>query len=1520
MPLPGGEADKLGNRYEGRWTVFCMIDVMDEKADSIRLEKPGEDAFEFFLHKDGKLNCHQVKRQRSGRGSWTLGALQSQQVQVLSDFWESLGSQDISCVFISTQDANELGELANRARDAASWVEFEQKFLNKTLSGHFYTLRQKWNNCSEVAAYEALKRVYIKTIGDDLLAEIVENRLVALVEGDPKTIRLELAELALERVHHELTAHDIWHYLLEDRGYRRREWNKDPHVLAAVDTANEIYLATLRDATIAGEVLPRDEVSNVLQRLTVPSEKRNVLLVGEAGVGKSGVTLQLLETLHEQGILFLSFRVDRLEPTVLPDIVGQQLGLPASPAIVLANIAQKRDCVLVIDQLDAVSLASGRNPQFFDCVAQIIKQAQAHSNIHLVLVCRGFDLENDNRLKRLTGQDGIAQTIAINRLASSTVKSVVVKLGLEVSRLSDKQIQLLSIPLHLSLLAEVAGDSNTDILNFETAKDLYDKFWTHKQQKLRERLGQSIQWMQVIDTLCNHMSHQQSLSIPELYVDACADDARAMASEHILVWEGKRISFFHEGFFDYAFARRFSALGQTLLTFLRSSEQHLFCRTQVRQILLHQRDADFNQYLTDLEELLTDSGIRSHLKQIVFALLGTLSSPQEDEWRIIAPLMTDLPATFAEKVWGILRSSVSWFQLVDRLGVIEQWLNGQQEELINKTLGLLSIMQGQLPDRVAELVEPFVDISDVWTQRLAYLLRFVKLAAGRRFFGLFLRLINTGVLDEIEGITDSDRDFWSLIYDLPEQNPDWACEAIGCYLNRRLNLSLARGQANPFDHDSGTILGNVYYQEAFNKSARLASKSFVVHILPFMLQVMELTARQEGKPPWLDPVWSSRTYGGGYGIDDGLLNCMETALSNLSANHPDDFSEVLERYLLDSKFETVQYLLIRSYTANGVRFADEAVDYLLQKPVRLKTGYSVCAGNSRNGSYWATRQLLEVITPNCSQERLESLEKLILDYYPDWERSADYRLLRGYAQFVLLDAIAPSRCSNIVKQRLQEWRRKFTAAQLLKPPGKIEPPTSVEARLIGPPIPQTAADRMTDKQWLQVIAQYQHDDAGSWFEKHGELLGGAHQIAQFLLEPQVKKEPLRFAQLIHSFPDDANISYFNAVLNGIAEVGVDAETALQVCQRCHQLPQHPCGRAICWLVQKLADLSWNQEAFDITIWYALNDPDPEQELWRTEAQSGQFYYGGDILTAGINSVRGNAATAIARLIFADKNRGTYFLTAIQEMVRDSSIAVRTCVAETLIAMLNYDRDLAVDLFLELCATEDMLCGTKTVEQFLYYALQTHFETLKPIIDRMLVSNLPKVVKVGARQACVASLGIEEAGSLASYCLSGTKAHRLAAAEIFVANLRSAHFREFYENTLIQLFNDSDAEVRSEATKCFFHFEEELEKYINLVNHFIQSPAFINNSHDLIWSLEKTSAKLPESIYLVCDRFVADLVDEHEGGKSILRDARSISLLLIRIYSQNDKNQSLQSQCLDLIDRMVEIGVYGLDQALEPYER
>ena len=62
MPLPGGPADKFGNRYEHWWTVLQLIRIMDGKAESIRIEAPTVDKAEFALTAGGHQELHQTKR------------------------------------------------------------------------------------------------------------------------------------------------------------------------------------------------------------------------------------------------------------------------------------------------------------------------------------------------------------------------------------------------------------------------------------------------------------------------------------------------------------------------------------------------------------------------------------------------------------------------------------------------------------------------------------------------------------------------------------------------------------------------------------------------------------------------------------------------------------------------------------------------------------------------------------------------------------------------------------------------------------------------------------------------------------------------------------------------------------------------------------------------------------------------------------------------------------------------------------------------------------------------------------------------------------------------------------------------------------------------------------------------------------------------------------------------------------------------------------------------------------------
>ena len=93
--------------------------------------------------------------------------------------------------------------------------------------------------------------------------------------------------------------------------------------------------------------------------------------------------------------------------------------MPESPLEVLAHIARGRDALLVIDQLDAVSNTSGRNPQVFEVVTELLKQARAYPNIRVLLACRSFDLQHDDRFQKLIkGERAPAQSLELSRQLS----------------------------------------------------------------------------------------------------------------------------------------------------------------------------------------------------------------------------------------------------------------------------------------------------------------------------------------------------------------------------------------------------------------------------------------------------------------------------------------------------------------------------------------------------------------------------------------------------------------------------------------------------------------------------------------------------------------------------------------------------------------------------------------------------------------------------------------------------------------------------------------------------------------------------------------------------------------------------------------------------------------------------------------------------------------------------------------------------------------------------------------------
>lgn len=899
------------------------------------------------------------------------------------------------------------------------------------------------------------------------------------------------------------------------------------------------------------------------------------------------------------------------------------------------------------------------------------------------------------------------------------------------------------------------------------------------------------------------------------------------------------------------------------------------------------------------------STIRFHIKALVFDWLGGLTEPTREEWRIVEPLLDELASESAEQAWGLLYRE-PWFAIADNEGAVEARLRSDDDRIVDRMVGVLRSAQRWAPGRVAELTEPFVGHSEQWTRRLVALTQWSDLAGDRRFFDFVLRLIDEGVLDDARGAIASNSDFWDVGYGL-EERAEWAVEYIDHYLLRRLQLAEDRGIRNPFDLAEGTIPDTAHNYDFFTKAAEGAPDDYVRRLLPIFRRVVALTVTTDDQRLPRDQVWSYRYRDDRHGIDAALLSGMEQALQEVARTDPDGFAAIIADISEDNA-DTMNFLAIRGFLGAAELLADDAAVYLLGDQRRLRAGYM-------DEDHWAARELLAATFPHLGDERRKQLEAVLLAYNTPWEQSTHGYQERGRSQFVLLSGLPDEYLSDEARRRLGELQRKFLRDQ-------PSPPRGIIGGFVGSPIPQAAAEKMTDEQWLGAIERYSGHER-DWTRTENGLRGGAEELSSEL-ERQAKSQPRRFAQLAQRFPDSAHISYFDAILRAVATTDelVDEEIVGLICRRCHALPGRPTGR---WITDPIAKLATNADVpddlIDLVIWYAINDLHPETESWREVPEgSTNAYYGGDPYTAGINSARGSAAETLAYLVAYDRVDAKTLLPELERLVLDPSVAVRSCVAQLLVALLRDHRNLAVTLMLQLVQCDDALLATPHVERFLPSAARTHLTEITELLERMLESRLPSVQQVGGRQATMAYIFSEDAEELAYHAITHREPKvRLGAAQVASANIAHPD-AERLKPLLTRLFSDSDQSVREEAADAFRPFKDlPGDEYDGLLSAFVDSPAFADGSRGLFWMLDEARDPPVEATIAACERFAELLLAAGDPFNARGIEADHAAQLLLRIY-QATRDEALQRRCLDTIDRLSRLQTYGLDKALAAFER
>ena len=330
-------------------------------------------------------------------------------------------------------------------------------------------------------------------------------------------------------------------------------------------------------------------------------------------------------------------------------------------------------------------------------------------------------------------------------------------------------------------------------------------------------------------------------------------------------------------------------------------------------------------------------------------------------------------------------------------------------------------------------------------------------------------------------------------------------------------------------------------------------------------------------------------------------------------------------------------------------------------------------------------------------------------------------------QAALLRALDQGRMGEVAQKHILELERKFPDAPERGAPA---PPDGEGFSWVAPPVPQEAVPHMTYDEWLSAMAKY--STSGPTL-RGKDFVGGSEELSREL-EKATSEDPERFAALANRMDASLAPIYFEAILRGVtcdqeaAGRRGGAEQACSVLRRIEALDITVDGAQVARAIETQANENLPEDVTAMLLRVACDDPSPESD-------DGS----GEPLTQAINSGRGAAAVAIARLLFADRNRWSDLKPTVEKLVRDHVLAVRSVAVKCLSAVLDSDREDALLLFEELEDGADSILGTRHIERFIQYAIFRDYSRVRPILHRMLASTSIAAVEVAARQVVIAAL-------------------------------------------------------------------------------------------------------------------------------------------------------------------------------------
>ena len=1511
MPERGGPSAQSGILYQNSVTALYLGRLCDstrrlpaEMVSNVRAEAPEAVDDTVITYSDDHRVYIQAKENiRDVDAAW-----EKLWKDFEAQFWNSKFQNDRDRLLFFTGEIHEehraLKELCERAagyEDFAEWVNHLTNYQENLIRKIKAILDP--SHSTDADLFYFLRHINV----DIWPLEYIERHLIHIwMPASNKTIK-ELFRLLRDRVggaarrRRSFTADKLRTDLATEESVRfeaQPDLDELREVIKSCSAGLRQHKYTFANT---GKHIERQIVGELVTWVRGSTGSENVaMLLDQAGMGKTVVSRDVLRALEDAGINVLAIKADqKLSGVTNSEDLRKNLDLPDSVERIVSRLASQELTVLLIDQIDALSLSLARDQRALNVVLELVGRVRLQSNVRVLISCRVFDLHNDPRLKNIE----IGKRFQLTELTDDELKGVLGELGVDFNGLTPAAQKLLRTPLHLDLFAravesgESSGSGRVEAYGIVTLQDLYGLLWRNVILKPGPDGPSVSDRERVIDLLTEYMDKEQKTSAPYSIFTLPENNylepaVRWLASEGILLPSGTEWNFLHQTFFDYCYAKRFVESGGSISATILRGDQGIFARPQLLQVLAYLRGTNPSIYIRELNRLFNSSELRVHLGDLVLRLFGSVPNPTDDEW-VVARRMF-LNAGRRARLLQVMQGNLGWFNRIKGetlTGMLAQDDQTLDTSIIPYLSSIIEVAQAE----VTNIVRPFLGRGERWNHRLRWMLNRIRKWQSAEAVDLFEELFRIAPTVERVGVHEID--------DIAEVYPQAGCRLIRQSFDLVVeSIKAQQGEAGAYLSSFPSALevfNGSTIVEALKAVTQAEPEYFLDLMLPWLERAIELKGGLKGDGTYYDhDNLSYGWYETVFVVKYALLQAFVNALISVARSRPDRFRQIASG-LAESPYETPQLLLSHVYRAVPEIYSHDALRFLLADRRRLELG---------DHQQYDSRQVIKAIYPFLSVEEQSELEELIISYRPI-RKHRGLRGLRwsGLEQFYLLQAIPSEYLTESGLRCLQQLERKFPGVR------PSEKPIISQGGAVGSPIPDKAVVRMSDSSWLRAMAKYRGE------VEHRDLLkGGAQQLGS-VLSSQVKNDPDRFYRLALCVPLDTDDSYVRAFINGLADSNAHLEKLIDLIRHFSSQPERDIKRTIASALEKRAKDGLPDDLVDLLESYVRAPSDKSETWWMQDEVKDENNPGHDGLNRGpysgyLNSDRGGALRSLMRIFdYRGDEETRHRKWALIEFVADDpSTALRAGAIEELGYMMAEDRERAITLFERLMEGHPALLRSHPTQEFVYSGIYKYYRRMRPFILALMNEKPEEIQQRGAELACIASISPKalettedqaDAQEIAKQAITGPASWRRGAAHAYAANI--AHeFSDVCVIGLLQVINDEDEKVRQFIGGAFPHLgDEHIFKLRAFMEAYAASSALSGGRDQFITYLLEHGLLDPQWALSVTDIILNNphRTNEFEGfagGEELIR-------LVIRIYTHPLVNDSTRRLSMDLFDRLME---------------